>query len=156
MTSWLSLPAYLPGVEVNSDHEGCSSRVRSFHCTSVGLTPTIIPNVDNSNAQFLIVGTAYALSPINRTCSLPKRGIIWMYSCQVGGTSNSMYQTWPIKLRQTISPSRVYAGKFNTVFFSYDCLEMLVERNTTRCHTMPHINMPLDNWIEFYFFHDSY
>ena len=54
-------------MEVNSDHEGCSSRVRPFHCTQVGLTPTIIPNVDNSNAQFLIVGTACALSPLMKT-----------------------------------------------------------------------------------------
>lgn len=42
--------AYLPGVEVNHDHEGGSSRVRPFHCTQVGLTPTITPNVGNSNA----------------------------------------------------------------------------------------------------------
>lgn len=55
-------PAYLPGVEVNSDHKGCSSRVRPSHCTQVGLTSTITPNEGNSNAQFLIVGTAYALS----------------------------------------------------------------------------------------------
>ena len=41
---------YLPGVEVNHDHEGGSSRVRPFHCTSVWLTPTITPNVGNSNA----------------------------------------------------------------------------------------------------------
>ena len=42
--------AYLPGVEVNRDHEGGSSRVRPDHCTTVGLTPTITPNVGNSNA----------------------------------------------------------------------------------------------------------
>ena len=47
--------SYLPGVEVNHDHEGGSSRVRPFHCTSVGLTPTITPNVGNSNALFLLV-----------------------------------------------------------------------------------------------------
>ena len=41
---------YLPGVEVNHDHEGGSSRVRPFHCTKVWLTPTITPNVGNSNA----------------------------------------------------------------------------------------------------------
>jgi hypothetical protein len=27
--------------------------VRPFHCTEVGLTPAIIPNADNSGAQFL-------------------------------------------------------------------------------------------------------
>jgi hypothetical protein len=32
------------------DHQGGSLRVRPFHCTSVGLTPAIIPNVDNSGA----------------------------------------------------------------------------------------------------------
>ena len=42
--------AYLPGVEVNRDHEGGSSRVRPFHCTSVGLTPAITLNVGNSRA----------------------------------------------------------------------------------------------------------
>ena len=42
--------AYLPGTEVNRDHEGGSSRVRPFHCTSAGLTPTITPNVGNSSA----------------------------------------------------------------------------------------------------------
>ena len=43
-------PAYLPGVEVNRDHEGGSSRARPLHCTPVRLTPTITPNVGNSNA----------------------------------------------------------------------------------------------------------
>ena len=47
---WPVNSSYLPGVEVNRDHEGGSSRVRPFHCTSVGLTPTITPNVGNSNA----------------------------------------------------------------------------------------------------------
>ena len=41
------MKAYLPGVEVNRDQEGGSSRVRPFHCTTVGLTPTITPNVGN-------------------------------------------------------------------------------------------------------------
>lgn len=54
--------AYLPGAEVNHDHEGGSSRVRSCHCTPVRLTPTITPNVGNSSAQFLLAGTAFALS----------------------------------------------------------------------------------------------
>ena len=42
--------AYLPGVEVNRDHEGGSSRARPLYCTSDRLTPTITPNVGNSNA----------------------------------------------------------------------------------------------------------
>ena len=42
--------SYLPGTKVNRDHEGGSFRVRPFHCTSVGLTPTIAPNVGNSSA----------------------------------------------------------------------------------------------------------
>jgi len=40
--------AYLPGVEVNRDHEGGSSGVRLDHCTSAKLTSAIIPNVNNS------------------------------------------------------------------------------------------------------------
>ena len=55
---------YLPGVEVNHDHEGGSSRVRPFHCTSVGLTPTITPNVGNSNASFLLVGDCVRAIPL--------------------------------------------------------------------------------------------
>jgi len=48
--AYSSRKAYLPGVEVNHDQEGGSSRARPGHCTSVGLTPTITPNVGNSNA----------------------------------------------------------------------------------------------------------
>ena len=47
---------------------------RPIHCTSDGLTYAIPPNVGNSGVQFLIVGTAFALSLINksknRTCDL--------------------------------------------------------------------------------------
>ena len=32
------------------DPEGGSPRVRPFHCTAVGLTPAIAPNVGNSGA----------------------------------------------------------------------------------------------------------
>ena len=56
--------AYLPGTEVNHDHEGGSSRVRLFHCTLVWLTPTITPNVGNLSAQFLLVGDC--------ACALPQ------------------------------------------------------------------------------------
>ncbi|KAL4108170.1 hypothetical protein QTP88_018412 [Uroleucon formosanum] len=45
-----SEPAYLPGVEVNRDQSGGSSRVRPGHCTPIGLTPASIPNVDTSDA----------------------------------------------------------------------------------------------------------
>jgi len=44
------------------DQEGGSSRARLFHCTTVELTLANIPNVDISGVQFLIVGTAFALS----------------------------------------------------------------------------------------------
>ena len=47
---WCQPRAYLPGAEVNHDHEGGSSRVRPLHCTPVRLTPTITPNVGNSSA----------------------------------------------------------------------------------------------------------
>jgi len=47
------------------DPEGGSPRVRPFHCTAVGLTPAIAPNVGNSGALFLVVGTAFALSRYN-------------------------------------------------------------------------------------------
>ena len=57
--------SYLPGVEVNRDHEGGSSRARPFHCTSARLTPTITPNVGNSNAQFLLVGDCVRAIPLS-------------------------------------------------------------------------------------------
>ena len=62
-----SLPvnSYLPGAEINCDHEGSFSRARPFHCTSERLTSMIIPNVDNSGAQFLLVGSSVRADPDN-------------------------------------------------------------------------------------------
>ena len=61
----LSVPqSYLPGWGVNHDHEGGSPRARPFHCTSVGLTPAIISNVDNSTASFLLVGDCVRAIPL--------------------------------------------------------------------------------------------
>jgi hypothetical protein len=56
--------SYLPGVEVNHDQEGGSSKVRLFHCTSVELTLTITPNVGNLNASFLLVGDCVRAIPL--------------------------------------------------------------------------------------------
>ena len=58
-----SMMAYLPGVEVNHDHEGGSSRMRLSHCTSGQLTPTMVSNVDHLNAQFLLVGDCVRAIP---------------------------------------------------------------------------------------------
>ena len=55
--------SYLPGREVNRDHEGGSSRARPFHCTPVGLTPAISPNVGNSTALFVLVGICVRANP---------------------------------------------------------------------------------------------
>ena len=55
--------AYLPGQEVNYDHQGSSSRARLFHCTSGQLTSAISPNVGNSMAQFLLVGICVRANP---------------------------------------------------------------------------------------------
>ena len=38
--------------------------MRPFHCSSVGLTPAITPNVGNSTVQFLVVGTCVRASPL--------------------------------------------------------------------------------------------
>ena len=43
------LQAYLPDAGGNCDHEGSPLRVRPSHCTSIGLTPAITPNVGNSS-----------------------------------------------------------------------------------------------------------
>ena len=56
--------SYLPGVEVNHDQEGGSSKARLFHCTSVELTLTITPNVGNLNASFLLVGDCVRAIPL--------------------------------------------------------------------------------------------
>ena len=56
--------AYLPGSEVNHDHEGGSSRMRLSHCTSGQLTPTMVSNVDHLNAQFLLVGDCVRAIPL--------------------------------------------------------------------------------------------
>ena len=55
--------AYLPGAEVNHDHEGGSSRMRLSHCTSGWLTPTMVSNVDHLSAQFLLVGDCVRAIP---------------------------------------------------------------------------------------------
>ena len=57
--------AYLPGIEVNLDHQGGSSRARLDHCTRIELTSAIIPNVDNSFAQFLLAGNGVRAVPIS-------------------------------------------------------------------------------------------
>ena len=55
--------SYLPGRGVNRDHEGGSPRARPFHCTPVGLTPAISPNVGNSTALFVLVGICVRANP---------------------------------------------------------------------------------------------
>jgi len=54
---------YLPGIEVNRDQEGGSSRARHVHCTLDVLTSAISPNVGNSDALFIFWGlrTRYPL-----------------------------------------------------------------------------------------------
>ncbi len=44
------VPAYLPGLGVNHDHEGGSPRTRLVHCTSGELASAISPNGGNSEA----------------------------------------------------------------------------------------------------------
>ena len=48
----------------NHDHEGGSSRARPFHCTTVGLTLAINPNVIYSGVQFLVVGDCVRAVPL--------------------------------------------------------------------------------------------
>ena len=43
--------------ETNVDHQGRSPRVRPYHCTPVGLTFAIAPNVGDSGTLFLSVGS---------------------------------------------------------------------------------------------------
>ncbi|CAK8685147.1 unnamed protein product [Clavelina lepadiformis] len=55
--------AYLPDESLHHDHEDGGIRTRPAHCTSGRLTPAITPNASKSVVQFLLVGTAFALSP---------------------------------------------------------------------------------------------
>ena len=59
--------AYLPGTGVNADQQGRSPRARPFHCTSVGLTPAITPNVGDSGAAFMVVGDCVRAIPFTHT-----------------------------------------------------------------------------------------
>ncbi|CAK8685146.1 unnamed protein product [Clavelina lepadiformis] len=54
---------YLPDESLHHDHEDGGLRTRPAHCTSGRLTPAITPNESKSVVQFLLVGTAFALSP---------------------------------------------------------------------------------------------
>ena len=45
------------------DRLGGSPRMRPLHCTTVGLTPAIIPNVNDSGAQFLLGGDCVRAIP---------------------------------------------------------------------------------------------
>ena len=47
------------------DHEGGSPRARPYHCTTVWLTLAIISNVDDSDAQFVIVGVRRSRQPLH-------------------------------------------------------------------------------------------
>ena len=55
--------AYLPGTEETVIGNGGTSTVRPFHCTTVGLKRAIIPNVDDSGAQFMLVGDCVRAIP---------------------------------------------------------------------------------------------
>ena len=46
--------------------KGGSPRKRPFHCTSVGLTPAITPNVGNSGTQFISVGVCVRANPCKK------------------------------------------------------------------------------------------
>ena len=45
------------------DHEGGSPRARPFHCTTIGLTRAITPNVGDSSTLFLVVGDCVRAIP---------------------------------------------------------------------------------------------
>ena len=49
--------------ETNVDHQGRSPRLRPFHCTPVGLTSAIAPNVGDSGTLFLSVGSCVRARP---------------------------------------------------------------------------------------------
>ena len=71
--------AYLPGREVNHDHEGGSSRARLLHCTKEWLTPAISPNVGNSTSSFLLVGICVRANPFKLTVSCTTKHVRHVY-----------------------------------------------------------------------------
>ena len=54
--------SYLPDGGLHRDHADGGPKARPCHCTSAWLTLAITPNAGNSAVQFLLVGTAFALS----------------------------------------------------------------------------------------------
>ena len=58
-----SPPSILTWHRGDRDREGGSPRARPLHCTTVGLTLAIIPNVDDSGAQFLLGGDCVRAIP---------------------------------------------------------------------------------------------
>ena len=50
-------------IKFMKNKKGGSSSRRPFHCTSVGLTAAIVPNVDNSGTQFISVGVCVRANP---------------------------------------------------------------------------------------------
>jgi hypothetical protein len=81
--------AYLPGREVNHDHEGGSSRARLLHCTKEWLTPAISPNVGNSTSSFLLVGICVRANPCNVRLDRPKGSWPNLSSATLISTSES-------------------------------------------------------------------
>ena len=71
--------------ETNVDHQGRSPRVRPFHCTPVGLTFAIAPNVGDSGTLFLSVGSCVRARP--RQKRKPKNRSIFLRT-QPGFTSS--------------------------------------------------------------------
>ena len=57
------LPSILTWYRSYRDHAGGAPRKRLSHCTSVGLTPAITPNVGNSGTQFICVGVCVRANP---------------------------------------------------------------------------------------------
>jgi MFS superfamily sulfate permease-like transporter len=53
--------------------------VRPFHCTEVGLTPAIIPNADNSGAQFLLKSMVMQIGDVYKFWKLSKMdALVWL------------------------------------------------------------------------------
>ena len=89
--------------ETNGDPQGRSPRVRPFHCTTVGLTFAIAPNVGDSGTLFLSVGSCVRArprpkrKPKNRPSLPPYRSKCSI--CSASRTSNQLSKG------QLLSPS---------------------------------------------------
>jgi len=118
------------------DQQGGSPRTRPFHCTSVGLTPAIAPNVGNSGTQFISVGVCVRANP-------------WI--CQTKIRMPIIH--WSRKPHFRIKISSMQTHGHHIVSFLYVCLSSCL----SCCCLSACLPVFLSVWLQHHsYFHDIY